>query len=46
MKDSLPGGVSQYLYLLVKVRTTNKCVYHAVAIKSQYLYLLVKVRTK
>ncbi len=40
-------GVSQYLYLLVKVRTQQQQQHHcrSLARPSQYLYLLVKVRT-
>ncbi len=40
---------SQYLYLLVKVRTASSRSLlnrHLKAKKSQYLYLLVKVRTE
>ncbi len=38
---------SQYLYLLVKVRTKGSmCVIFIKPTQSQYLYLLVKVRTE
>ncbi len=37
--------MSQYLYLLVKVRTYHLSDYEVYNLQSQYLYLLVKVRT-
>ncbi len=46
LADVTPYGVeSQYLYLLVKVRTVVVGVAVAASALSQYLYLLVKVRT-
>ncbi len=37
--------MSQYLYLLVKVRTMKRLNEPTLNFTSQYLYLLVKVRT-